>query len=340
MARSSPLSLAQIADALNLRQAALRAARGVRSRPAARRFLGDLDHQLAVMRQEILNETIQVGCSTEFMVYDPKPRRVLAPVFRERVLHHAIMAHVGPVLERTLVADTFACRLGKGTVAAVLRAQQHARRFAWYGQIDVRRYFPSVNHEVLLDLLERRFRDAAVRRLMRRIIESHAESPGRGLPIGSLCSQHFANFYLGLLDRAVLEQSSARAMVRYMDDLVLWGNSRAEVVQSLEVAERVVVERLSLKLRESPTINRVEHGLSFCGFRIHPGILRALPRRKKCYVRARRKWERRFAASKITAAELQRGYDSAAGILAHVDSTTWRRRQLELSPPPAICDEA
>jgi RNA-directed DNA polymerase len=340
MAQTSSVSIANIAEISNLREAALRAARGVRARPAVKRFFSDLDHELMSLRREIMAGTVEVGRSTEFMVFDPKPRRVLAPVFRERVLHHAIMAHVGPVLERTLVWDTFACRIGKGTIAAVLRAQHHSRRFPWFGQIDVRSYFASISHDLLMGHLERRFRNAELRRLLQRILEAHEDSPGRGLPIGSLCSQHLANFYLTRLDRAVLERSPARAMVRYMDDLVLWANSRADVVEALRVAEKVVVQELALQLREAPTINRVEHGLSFCGFRIYPGVLRALPRRKKRYVQSRRKWERKYVAGDITADKLQRGYDAAAGILAHVDSLAWRRRQLEITPPPDGCDES
>lgn len=340
MVRSSAVTLAEIADRTNLDQAAARAARGARARPAVARFMAKLEDELQRLRREILDETVEVGRATEFTIYDPKPRRIFAPVFRERVLQHAVMAHVGPMLERSLVADTFACRVGKGTIAAVERAQHHSRRFAWYGQIDIRRYFPSVDHETLLDALDRRFRDRAVRDLLRRIVTSHEDQPGKGLPIGALCSQHFANFYLCALDRGILEASPARAMVRYMDDVVFWADTREDVLETLTVVRTIVDRELHLVLRDAPVVNRVQHGLSFCGFRICPGILRALPRRKSRYVAARRRWETRFARGLISAAELQRGYDAAFGILAHVDSQAWRRRQLEISPPPFECDEA
>ena len=339
MARSNAVTLAQIADWHNLLEAAGRAARGATAKACVVRFFDQLDKELVSLQRDILSESVEVGQATRFLIYYPKPRLIFAPVFRERVLQHALMAHVGPELNRSLVADTFACRVGKGTIAAVRRAQHHSRRLGWYGQIDIRRYFASIDHEVLLDSLNRRFRDRGVRELLRRIVTSHADQPGRGLPIGALCSQHFANFYLSPLDRAVMEQSPATAMVRYMDDLVLWANGQADVQCAIARATGVVREKLHLELRESAIVNRSEHGLSFCGFRIFPGILRALPRRKRRFIETRRRWERRYADGRISGLQLQRGYDAAAGILAAVDSQAWRRRQLQVSPPQLADDD-
>ena len=340
MARSSEITLWEIADSANLQRAAHLAARGVRNRPVVAQFMVNLAWELRQMQRAILDETVEVGQTTAFTIHDPKPRQIFAPVFPERVLQHAVMACVGPALDKALVADTFACRIGKGTIAAVQRAQHHSRRFTWYGQIDIRRYFPSVNHDVLLTALDRRFRDAGVRRLLWRIVTAHEEQPGRGLPIGALCSQHFANFYLAPLDRAILEHSPARAMVRYMDDVVIWAHSSQDVRQTLQIIRQVVADRLRLELRDEPVINRVDHGISFCGFRIHPGIIRASSRRKRRFVAARSRWETRFVEGMISSTELQRGYDAAFGIMAHADSKAWRKRQLQISPPPWECDEA
>ncbi|MFM8218086.1 MAG: RNA-dependent DNA polymerase, partial [Planctomycetaceae bacterium] len=193
MVRSSSLTLEQIADPGHLAAALDRAARGCRSSVAVARFLANAGVELAGLRRELLSGTPRVGEVTRFQIFDPKPRLVQAPVFRERVLQHALMAHVGPVLDRTLVADTFACRVGKGTLAAVRRAQHHSRRFPWYGQLDIRHYFASIEHAVLLKQLGRLFRDARVRGLLERIVRAGSPT-ARGLPIGSLCSQHFANF--------------------------------------------------------------------------------------------------------------------------------------------------
>jgi hypothetical protein len=340
MARSSGVSLNDIAEPDNLQGALRRAVRGTRATDAVARFCAAAERELCLLRREILNETVEVGRVTRFRIHDPKPRLIQAPVFRERVLQHAVMAHVGPVLERALVADTFACRVGKGTVAAVRRAQHHARRYGWYGQLDIRQYFASIDHGILLGQLARRLRNGGVRRLLARIVTAGSVTFGVGLPIGALCSQHFANHYLGVLDRALLEQSPARALVRYMDDVVFWGETRAEVCGAVREARKVIGATLKLTLRDEPVIQRVDQGLTLCGFRIFPGIIRAAPRRRRRFIAARRRWEGRYARREIDALRLQRGYDAAAGILAQVDAGEWRRRQLEISPPPGECDEA
>ena len=197
-----------------------------------------------------------------------------------------------------------------------------------------------IDHQVLFNLLCRRFKNRGLLDLLLQIIRSGNDVPGRGLPIGALCSQHFANYYLNSVDRSVLENSPASAVVRYMDDLVLWGQTKADVLQSLAVVSDVVTSQLKLELRESPIVNRVTQGISFCGFRVFPGIVRASLRRRRRYILARQRWEYAFNSGTINALELQRGYDSALGILAQVDSANWRRKQLLLQPPSEDCLES
>ena len=86
-----------------------------------------------------------------FEIRDPKPRAIFAPCFRERVLHHALMDRIGPVLDRALINDSYACRAGKGTLAATARVHEHVRRFPWYAKMDVRAYFASIRHSILME---------------------------------------------------------------------------------------------------------------------------------------------------------------------------------------------
>lgn len=159
MPKRSPVTLEDVADWNNLVWAAYRAAQGRRLHPAVRHFMDNLEGNLRLLRQGLLDGSLSVGQATSFRIFDPKPRTIHAPVFPERVMHHALMRHLGPVLERSLVADTFACRKGKGAIAAVKRAQDHARRYAWFGKLDIRQYFPSISHAKLLGMLQRKFKD-------------------------------------------------------------------------------------------------------------------------------------------------------------------------------------
>ncbi len=337
--RRSRVGLVAIADWHNLAAAFQRAARGKGQRDEVRRFRADLNGELARLRESLLDGTVEVGRMRCFHIRDPKPRVIHAPCFRERVLHHALMAHIGPVLDRALVDDTYACRVEKGALAAVQRAQHHLRRWPWYAQIDIRSYFASIDHELLLALLERCFKDRGLLALLARIVESHHTDPGKGLPIGALTSQHFANYYLAGIDRLLLEGCRVRGLVRYMDDLVWWGDDKSAVRDALAQARAYAQERLRLTLKTPVQVGRSRAGLLFCGYRLLPGRLLLSRRRKRRYAECRRAWENAYAAGRIDARALQAGYATALAITAHADAAVWRREQLRRHPLAlGLCD--
>lgn len=330
----SRVGLAAVASLDTLAAAFWRAARGHRCRPDVLRFAANLDRELASLGDDILAGRAPEGRWTAFEIRDPKPRRILAPCFRDRVLHHALMAHMGPVLERSLVDDTFACRVGRGTLAAVRRAQHHVRRHPWYVKADVRAYYANVEHATLAAILRRRFKDPGLLALVDRILARTPDGPaGRGLPIGALTSQHFANAYLDALDRHLLEALGVRGMVRYMDDIVWWVGSAAEAKETLERARDFARRTRGLELKADARIGRSEAGVSFLGFRVTAGALRLSLRRRRRYRAARARWERAYAAGRIDAGALQQGIDAALAVTAHADATAWRRAELRARPP-------
>ncbi|MBF0631362.1 MAG: RNA-dependent DNA polymerase [Magnetococcales bacterium] len=330
--KRSAVGLAEVADWHNLAAAFHRAAQGKGSRDEVRFFRADLHGELARLQNDILDGSVAVGTMRSFRIRDPKPRIIHAPCFRERVLHHALMAHVGPVLDRALVEDTFACRVGKGTLAAVHRARHHLGRYPWYAKIDIRGYFAAIDHTLLLGKLARRFKDRGLLHLMTRIIHAHQTSPGMGLPIGALTSQHFANHYLGEIDRLLLEKCRVRGMVRYMDDIVWWGDDKAAMKESMTRTRDHVAGILRLEVKEPVHIGRSGDGLLFCGYRILPDRLLLSRRRKRRYIAARRRWEEDYAAGRIDVATLQTGMTHTLALTAHTDASAWRREQLRRQP--------
>ncbi len=335
--KRSGVSLQTIVDLPNLVQAFYLAARGKRQRRDVRDFQADLFTRLATLQRELLDGDYRPGNMSRFHIRDPKPRIIHAPCFRDRVLHHALMAHVGPVLDRALVFDTYACRVGKGTLAAVLRCRQHCRRFPWYVKVDMRAYFASVDHTILKSLLRRRLKNPKVLAFIDLLIGSYSSAPGRGLPIGALTSQHFANFYLSGFDRWLLERDSVLGMVRYMDDVVWWCDSRASAKASLQDAQGFLREALHLKIKPDAQLNRSTRGVTLCGYRVLPGALRLTRRRRERYAVCRRRWERAYARGEIDSLVLQAGYSSALGMTIHADAAAWRREQLQRRPPePAV----
>ena len=328
MVKRSHVGLLEIADWSNLSWAFWRAARGKRLSGEVLRFGANLEGELNRIGSELRGAHFPVGRFRSFQIRDPKLRTIHAPVFRERVVHHAMLRWVGPVLDRSLVDATFACRAGRGPLAAVRHVQRLVRRFPWYVKADVRRYFDSVDHAILMALLRRRLANRALLDLIARIVGSYETDSRKGLPIGALTSQHFANFYLGRLDRLLADSSDVLGQARYMDDLVWFCASREEAKRTLERARAFAKAELELELKPDASVQRSDRGVPFCGFRVLPRRLRMSRRRKRRYSAARRRHERDFELGGIRAGELQRGFDSAVAITAHADAWAFRRNEL------------
>jgi len=317
------VSLDDIADWDNLASAAWRASAGKRTRHEVRAFLDNLLSNLTTLRRDILDGTVEIGRARTFHIRDPKPRIITAACFRERVLQHAVMWHVGPLLECALVDDTFACLTGRGTRAAVKRTQQHARRFPWYAKMDIRHYFASIDHNVLKSLLRRRLKGRGTVALVDRIIDAYGDGNGQGLPIGALTSQWFANYYLGPLDRFLLEDRRVAGLVRYMDDFVFWGENASEVHATVHAAEEFLHATLHLQCRPPTQVNRSVKGVTVCGYRVFSGTIHLGRTRRDRFVYALTHWEDEWLAGRITSRELQRCVDAALGMTADADARNW-----------------
>ncbi|MDT8389090.1 MAG: reverse transcriptase/maturase family protein [Lentisphaeria bacterium] len=190
-------------------------------------FRRDLHANLRRVIDAIGAGEYRFGPYRSFMVYDPKPRLIQVASFEQRVIHQAIIQACGPVFERTLIHDSYACRKGKGQHRAVLRARHFTRRGPWYLKMDIRKFYDSASHDVLLRLVAKRFRERALNDLFARLVESYQTAPGRGLPIGNLTSQYFGNFLLDGFDHWITEEKRAPGYIRYMDDMLVFGTSAA-----------------------------------------------------------------------------------------------------------------
>ncbi len=207
----------------NLLLAAHAAARGKRFKPGVARFLFDLESQILRLREELASKSYRPGPYRTFTIYEGKTRQISAAPFRDRVVHHALTGVLDPIFDRSFIVDSYACRRGKGTHAAVNRCQQFARRHGYVLKADVRKYFPSIDHEILKTLITRKIKDLDVLWLVGLIIDrSNPQGPvlmwfpgddlftpterRRGLPLGNQTSQFFANVYLDPLDHFVTDR--------------------------------------------------------------------------------------------------------------------------------------
>jgi retron-type reverse transcriptase len=293
--------------------------------------VADLDAKLDSIRAGLLAGDLTLGSSIQFTIHDPKKRLITAPCFRERVIHHAIMNVCEPVFDRWLIADTYACRKGKGRNAALTRAREFAGRFPFFLKMDVRKYFDSISHVVLNARLARLFKDRRLLDLFGRIIACHDVTRERGLPIGSLTSQHFANFYLGWFDRFVKETLRVPGYVRYMDDCVLWGESSRELGSKLASCREFLSDKLELTTKADPYINRTTHGMDFLGSRVFRSHLELNRRSRVRFVRKLQGLETAFREGEIGESQLQEQGTALVAFARSAGVTSWqfRHRVLE-----------
>ncbi len=305
--------------------------RGKRRRPEAHAYVQNLDARLLELSDGLRSGTFPVGRFQQFVIRDPKERIITAPCFAERVLHHAIMNVCEPHFDRWLIADTFAGRTGKGRQAALHRGRQFARTYEWFLSLDVRKYFDSICHETLKSALSRRIKDVRLLALLDRIIDSYRGAISKGLPIGSLTSQHFANFYLDRFDRLIKEELRIRGYVRYMDDIVIWGESRSGLKAVLTIGSQFLTGELGLALKPTAFINRTTHGLDFLGARLFPSHMILNRRSRVRYQRRLRDLDRRLANGDINEREYQQRATSLTAFASTSGISSWRFRRKRLS---------
>lgn len=342
-------AFARIASWDNLLSAYRKAAKGKRGRESAAQFEYQLADNLAELQTALLQRNYQAGAYTNFYIHDPKHRKISAAPFRDRVVHHALCNVLEPWFERRFIFDSYANRKGKGTHLAVDRLQQFARNYRYVLRLDIVKHFPSIDHEILLDILFRTILDEDVRWLVKTIIASGegvleedypmAWFPGddllalarpRGLPIGNLTSQFWSNCYLNPLDHFVKRELRCPAYLRYVDDMALFSHSKDQLWQWKDA----LIKRLqSLRLIVHPNaqVAPVEHGIPWLGFIVYPQFRRIKARNVRNFERRLRERWQAFCAGTISFAEFD---SSVQGWINHVRyADTWGLRTHVLAKP-------
>lgn len=318
---------ARVVTEANVHLAFAKAAAGKRDRREVQTLAKCLDEELRRIACDLSAGVFSFGNYRRFTIHEPKERVIHAARFEERVAHHALMNICGPYLDRRLTADVFACRIGKGRTAAVKAAAGYARRYQHFLKLDVRKYFDSIPHAGLKALLGRLFRETQLLDCFARIISSHQTSDGRGLPIGSLISQHLANAYLGPIDRLARSQPGVGGYVRYMDDMIAWSND-GDSLRALEVSICETLEDKGLCVKPDPFRNRTTHGMDFLGCRIYPGRFGPNRATRVRWVRKMKRLDRALADGCLAELKYQR---RATALGAHIEACgggEFRRRSL------------
>ena len=279
------------------------------------RFLFQSERELWRLHEELACKTYRPGPYRTFTIYEGKTRQISAAPFRDRVVHHALTGILEPIFERSFIFDSYACRKGKGTHAAVDRCQQFARRYRYVLKADVRKFFPSIDHAILKTLITGKIKDPHVLGLVDLIIDhSNRQDPAlmwfrgddlftpierrRGLPLGNQTSQFFANVYLDPLDHFVTDNLGL-SYVRYVDDFLVFAGDKRRLREVKGEIEHFL-ESLRLQIHQNKSVVfPCDQGTRFLGYRIFP-THRLLAQDNVRRFRRRMRWmQREFAAGRI-----------------------------------------
>lgn len=322
--------------------AATKARKGKRYQPNVLLFDTSLEQNLLQLQVELLIKTYQPGPYTTFTIVQPKKRMISAAPYRDRVVHHSLCNIIQPLFEASFITDSYANRVDYGTHRALRRFTKFARHYQYILQGDIQKYFPNIDHQILKIKLRRKLKCPDTLWLCDLIIDNSnpQDAPPlyfpqdniltpiirrKGLPIGNLTSQFFANIYLDSLDHFIKDRLQIPGYVRYVDDFALFSNDRKQLQTTRTLIEEHL-EALRLRLHPIKTqISATKHGANFVGFRVLPHQIRI---RNASLRRARQRMydlQQQLANNEITPAKIAQSVCSWFAHLRHGD--TWHLRK-------------
>jgi len=276
----------------NILLAYQKAIKGKSSRPDIKEFKKHLFRNLEALHQELKTQTYKPRPLKKFIIRDPKTRTIHKSDFRDRIIHHAIINIIEPIYEKTFIYDSFANRKTKGTHKAIQRFDKFKRKVSKNGKLtnnpfnknsvqgyllkaDIKHYFQTVNHSILIQILERKIKDKQVIQLTKQILENFEKNIG--MPLGNLTSQFFANLYLNELDQFIKHKLKAKYYIRYVDDFVILHQNKETLKEYKIAISSFLINKLKLQLHpDKSKIQPLNKGTIFLGYKIfyHHKLLR------------------------------------------------------------------
>ncbi len=249
----------------NLELAAKKAVQSKKSKRTTRFFLKNKTRLLTELQQALQDGTFNTSEYKIRKIFEPKERLIyILPLYPDHVVHHALINILGPIWQSSFINDSYACIPGKGLHKASGRLMQFIRRNKYVLQCDIRKFYPSINHKIMMNIIKRKIADKKLLNLLENIVNSSGGETN--LPIGNLTSQWMGNVYLNVLDHFVKEQLKCRDYIRYCDDFCLFGNDKS-ILRRFENELKIFLgQKLGLVFSTS-VVFPVECGIPFIGYR-------------------------------------------------------------------------
>ena len=268
----------------NLELAFKRARKHKTLKPYVLEFEKDAENNLSLLQTELLLHSYRPKPLQTFIIRDPKTRKISKSHFRDRIIHHALCNVIEPIFEKSFIYDSYANRRRKGTLKAVERFELFSRKVShnftrkiFVLKADVRHYFETVDQVILLSILQKKIKDSRILRLIKIILSNYHSTPAKGMPLGNLTSQFFANVYLNELDQYVKQKLKAHFYLRYVDDFIITHSSKEMLEEYESKIDAFLGEKLSLELHpDKSRIILLSRGVEFLGFKkfLHHKIIK------------------------------------------------------------------
>ena len=234
-----------------------------------------LEHNLLVLRSELLLHCYEPKPLVNFIIRDPKTRKISKSNFRDRVVHHALCNIIEPIFEKGFIYDSYANRIGKGTLKAIERFDFFKRKASrnnivrcYLLKADIKKYFENIDCEILISIIKKKISDKKVIWLIKKIL-ANSSFQSKGMPLGNLTSQFFANVYLNELDQFVKRKLKAKYYIRYVDDFVILESDKGKLEFYKEQIDEFLKSTLKLQLhKDKSKILKLGDSITFLGFRV------------------------------------------------------------------------
>lgn len=302
--------------------------KGKRKKKDVQEFKYNLKDDIFNLHKELKLKTYSHSRYTSFYIKDPKLRHIHKACVKDRVLHRAVFRILYPVFDKSFIFDSYSCRIDKGTHRAVNRLNEFAiktskndTRACYILKLDVRKFFDSINHDILIGLIERKVKDKNTIWLITKIIKSYSTKLNTGIPLGNITSQLFANIYLNELDKFIKHKIKEKYYIRYCDDFVILSQSKTYLGNLIPQIDEFLRKNLKLLLHPDKIIIRKYYqGVDFLGYVIFPyhRILRTKTKNRIINKIIKRTIE--LKSGKISELLFNQAVQSYFGVLQHCNS--------------------
>lgn len=319
----------------NLEIAFNRARRGKTLKRYVIEFEEKLKENLLQLRSELIMQTYEPKPLKTFILRDPKTRKISKSAFRDRVVHHAICNIIEPVFDKRFIFDSYANRLTKGTLNAVKRFDEFKRKVSknnttrcYVLKADIKSYFDTVNHQILIELLSNRIKDQRLMWLIKKILANHkGEHENKGMPLGNLTSQFFANVYLNELDQFVKHKLRAQYYIRYVDDFAILHQSSTVLDEYKSKIDEFLRLKLDLKLHpDKSQVLKLEKGIGFLGFRVFYNHKLLVQKNMRKFEKNMEKMKYEYLDGKIDREKVIEKFEGWLAYASHANTYKYRRR--------------